>query len=124
MGPCQRVPGKIDALGVQARVHGQGAQQPFPAATAEVQGTPGAAENPGFEQPANGGIAERRRYRVIGVGKHGYLFAVHRRSLTRPGVTCTCGQPSVPMHGVWQAISTPSPPVVQPYDTGPACAGG
>ena len=37
MGACQRMPGKIDALGVQARVHCQGAQQPFSTATAEVQ---------------------------------------------------------------------------------------
>jgi hypothetical protein len=76
--------GDVDAVALQTRLPGQGAQQPFPAAAAQVQHPLGAGSDAVPEQEAYGVVVQRGRYGVIGMGEARDLLTVHRRSLAVP----------------------------------------
>ncbi|MFD2121816.1 HAMP domain-containing protein, partial [Streptomyces cirratus] len=64
---------------MQVGVVVQRAQQPFRAATAEVEHPGVGAGDGAFQQPAYGHVVERGLHRVVGMGDLGHLFTVHRR---------------------------------------------
>jgi len=76
--------GDVDALGPQVRGRGQGAQEPFPTAAAQVQHALGVGSHAAFEQSAHRVVVQRGRYRMIGMGEPGDPFAVHRGSVAVP----------------------------------------